>query len=231
MRMRAHLTGLLGLVLLPAAAAAQTDTRPGVAVFPFVDGGSFGMEAEDLSALQVGLQQLFMTELGINSNLRIVERAALRQLMEEQDLGGSGRVDATTAARVGRIVGARYAVLGGFMDAAGRFRIDARVIDTETTEQLRAERLEGRRENVFELVFDLTTMVTRGLNLPELPREVREERRSMQIPDEAVRLYSRAQILQDAGNHERAIELYQQITERFPAMTQAREALRQLRAG
>jgi TolB-like protein len=221
-------------VLVPLTAAAQTDTRPGVAVFPFYNGGSYGRSSEDLAALQVGLQQLFISELAMNTNLRVVERSALRELIAEQDLGASGRVDANTAARLGRLVGARYAVLGGFIDNDGQFRIDARIVDVETSEVLKGERLEGRRDRMYATVLDLSTRLLEGVDLPPLPadqRDARGERRSLQIPDEAVQLYSRAQIFQDAGNTDRAIQLYQQITDRFPAMTEARQALRQLQGG
>jgi TolB-like protein len=234
--MRMQLTaGLVAAFLvMPTVVAAQADTRPGVAVFPFYNGGSYGLSSEDLEALQVGLQQLFISELALNTNLRVVERSALRELVAEQDLGASGRVDANTAARVGRLVGARYAVLGGYIDMDGRFRIDSRIVDVETGEVVKAERLEGRRDRMYEVVLDLSTRLLQGVNLPPLAveqRDARNERRALPIPDEAVRLYSRAQIFQDAGNTDRAIELYQQITTRFPAMTEARQALRQLQGG
>ena len=40
-------------------------------------------------------------------------------------------------------------------------------------------------------------------------------------------LYSRAQLYADGGQTARAIQLYRQITEQFPDLTEAREALRQ----
>lgn len=216
---------------LPVAAGAQeADRRPGVAVFPFEDGGWMGMEVEDRQALGVGLQQILLNELQQNANLRIVERNALREvLMQEQDLGASGRVDAQTAARIGRIVGARYVVLGSFTDLAGsQPTVTGRVVDVETSEVLRSEQALGKKEELYRMVVDLSGRVTEGVNLPALPAVQLEERREREIPPEALRLYSRAQIMQDLGRTQQAIELYRQISQQFPAMSEAAEALQQL---
>ncbi len=214
--------------LMASPLAAQSDDRPGIAVFPFTNGGSYGSAAEDLAALSVGIQQMLLTELKQNSALRIIERGTLRQLLEEQELGASGRVDARTAARLGKIVGARYAVTGVFIDLNGDFRMDGQVVDVETTEVLKAESVRDRRDDLYEMLFQLAGKITAGVRLPALPAEVREARQSRDIPAEAITLYSRAQVYQDAGRKERAEELYRQITDRFPQMTEASEALRQL---
>lgn len=83
---------LIGVVLLVglAAPAAAQDSRPGVAVLPFENGGSYGQDKEDFDALEVGIQQMLLTEFAVNSALRVVERSRLRALMDEQDLGSSG---------------------------------------------------------------------------------------------------------------------------------------------
>jgi hypothetical protein len=48
------------------------------------------------------------------------------------------------------------------------------------------------------------------------------------IPPEAITLYSRAQVYEDGGQKDRAIELYRRISQDFPQMTEAKEALQQL---
>jgi len=209
-------------------ATQASDTRPGVAVFPLYNGGSYGPEAEDLSALEVGLQQMLLTELSQNGAMRIVERGALRELLDEQDLGASGRVDPQTAARLGRVVGARYVILGGFSDWFGEFRVDTRIVDTETTEVLWSDRIMDRRDALYQILLNMAEKVTLAADLPPLPFEQAEVRRSREIPAEAVTLYSRAQVFEDTGQTDQAIEIYQRIAEEFPEMTEANEALRQL---
>lgn len=233
--MRIRSAAILSLSLVLAGAlpvlAQQPDTRPGVAVLPFEDGGWKDMEKEDRAALAVGLQQFLLNELQQNTNLRIVERNALRQVLDEIDLGTSGRVDAETAARIGRIVGARYVVLGTFTDLGGsQPMLTGRIVSVETTEVLRGEQALGESDEMYQMVVQLAGRVTEGVNLPALPEPVRVEREKREIPPEAMRLFSHAQVMQDLGRTEQAIELYRQITDRFPAMTEASEALRQLQS-
>ncbi len=221
----------LGLTagLVGTGGLAAQDTRPGIAVLPFENGGSYGQDAENFEALTIGLQQMLITEFASNAQLRVVERGRLRELLAEQDLGASGRVDANTAARLGRLVGARYVVLGGFIDFWGDFRIDIRIVNVETGEVVRTERVRNKREELYNLVVESATKVTRGLNLPALPRQVQSQRESRQVPTEAVTLYTRGLLFADRGDNARATELFSQAIAQFPEYTEAQEALRQLR--
>jgi TolB-like protein len=233
MRAKVFFSALLAFSLMPVAAvvAQDADSRPGLAVFPFTNGGSFGPEKEDLAALEVGIQQMLLTELAQNPALRVVERSQLRAILEEQDLVRTGNVDPSTAARIGRLVGARYVVTGAFMDVYGAFRLDGRIVDVETGEILKTEEVRDRKQNIYQMLVDLATRITEGVSLPPLQVAMVEQRRARAIPPEAVTLFSRAQVFQDGGRHEQAIELYRQISQRFPEMTEAREALRQLTEG
>jgi TolB-like protein len=205
------------------------DNRPGIMVLPFVNGGSYGADAEIFDALQVGMQQMLMTELAQNPNARVVDRAIIRNILEEQDLAGSGRVDAETAARIGRLVGARYVVAGGFIDFYGDMRIDARITVVETSEIISTAKVEDKRSELYRLVVDLAGRVMQDAQLPPLTGQVRQAREQREIPTEAVTLYSRALYYEEHGRRDRAIELLSRVETQWPEMTEARETLRQLR--
>jgi TolB-like protein len=225
---------LLTLLWLPTGLRAQEpDTRPGIAVLPFAQGVSIGADRQDLEALSIGLQQILITELAQNPDLRVVDRVVLRDLMAEQDLGATGRVDGETAARIGKLVGARYVFTGGFNDIEGQFRLDGRVVDVETSEVIRAEQVTDRRDRLYGIVVDVSNRVMDAVKLPPLTLSVRTERqsRASAIPREAVILYSQAQFFHDRGHTDRAKELYRRITNEFPRLTEAREALRQIEQG
>ncbi len=225
----------MGLVVGVAASLTQPveaqDTRPGIAVFPIENGGSYGQDAENFEALTIGLQQMLTTEFAQNPALRVVDRTQIRQIMEEQDLGSTGRVDASTAARLGRIVGARYVIMGGFVDFYGDFRLDLRVVNVETSEVVRTERLRKKREDLYDIVVEAAENLTQNLSLPALPASVREARRNRDIPAEAVTLYTRGLLFADRGNTERAAELFAQAKEVFPSYTEVDQALQQLGRG
>jgi len=233
MRWRATwaLMAAVGLALPAVGAAQGQDTRPGIAVLPFDNGGSYGQDKENFDALQVGLQQMLITEFAQNAQLRVVERGRIKDLLAEQDLGASGRVDANTAAKLGKLVGARYVVLGGFIDFYGDFRIDARIVNVETSELVKVVQVKDKREKLYSLVVSLANDITKGVNLPALPRQAMEQRESRQIPTEAVQLYSRALLYADRGDTQRAAELFNRAIQVFPEYTEAQEGLRQLKQG
>jgi len=223
---------LVAGLVVPSAAAAQ-DTRPGVGILAFDNGGSYGQEAEDFAALEVGLQQMLIGDMAGNSGMRLVERGRLNELLMEQDLGAAGRVDASTAAQIGRLIGARYMIMGSFVDWYGDFRLDARVVNVETGEIIKTERSRGQREDIFQILEDLADNIPRGLELPPLSsrdRQVQQENRERlgQANPEAVRAYMRGLLYQDRGDDERAAELFSQALDIFPEYHEAQEALNQV---
>lgn len=228
MQWRSALTFALAMGLIGPATAMGQDTRPGIAVWPFENGGSYGQDAEDFEALRVGLQQILITELARNGSMRVVERSRLNDLIQEQDLGASGRVDPNTAAQIGKLVGAKFMVLGGFVDLFGDFRIDARIVDVETGELVKTDNVTAKREQLYRLVVELSTQLTQNVNLPPLDNEAALQEQAREIPTEALTLYSRAIFFEDRGDTERAIDLYSRAVVEFPGYSEAEEALQQL---
>jgi TolB-like protein len=226
---------LIGLALVAGIATsqaavlnAQGDSRSGIAVLPFDNGGSYGQSKEDFEALGVGFQQMLTTELSQNNAFRVVERGQIKALLAEQDLGAAGRVDANTAAKIGKLVGAKYVVVGGFVDFYGDMRLDARIVNVETSEIVKSVGGRDKRENLYASVTKLATDVTRGVNLPTLPRQAMEQRESRKVPTEAVTYYSRALLYADRGNKDKATELFKQALTVFPQYTEAQDGLQKL---
>jgi len=227
MRWRTTLALALAVGFLAPPGAQAQDSRPGIGVWIFNNGGSYGQDAQDFEALRVGLQQILMTELARNPALRVVERSALNALIEEQDLGD--RVESNSAARIGQIIGAKYMVLGGFVDFYGDFRLDARIVDSETSELVKAIGLNEKREDLYQLIVDLAAQLTADVNLPALRNEEQLEEQAREIPVEALTLFSRAIFFEDRGDTDRAREFYSRAQQAFPDYTEATERLQQLR--
>jgi TolB-like protein len=204
-----------------------------VAVWPFSNGGSFGSDPWDYEALGIGLQQMLITELAQNSGLRLVERSRIREIIDELDLGQSQYVDPNTTATVGRLVQARYMIVGGFVDANGTMRLDARVDDVETGEILTetAAKVEGDRDDLLDMVVELAVKVVDATNLPPLPEAVVEERMSLDYPPEAIQLYSRALRREERGDREGMMELLRQLTTDFPQHIEGKQMLEQYGVG
>ena len=212
------LPALAMLVAADRAAGQDSDTRPGIAVLPF---DVAQLTGESGAGLNFGLQQILATELGANPALRMIDRRALNDVMREIDLHGSGRVDSETAARIGRIVGARYMIGNSYFDNAGHVRLDARIIDVETTEVINAARASGSRNDLYDLLRDLAREVMHRVDLPPLPDAIEEERRSQIVPMEAIDLFSFAVDYDEDGNVQEAVKTLNLVIERWPGYSDA----------
>src|SRR2546422_10667458 len=73
------------------AQARGQDTRPGIAVFPFDNGGSYGQNKDKFDALQKGIAGLMISDLAANPAARVGEREEVQELPDEENLGTAGR--------------------------------------------------------------------------------------------------------------------------------------------
>jgi len=217
----------------PEGQEQEVGDRPGVGIWPFSNGGSFGSDPWDYEALGIGLQQMLITELSLNSGLRLVERSRLREIIEELELGQAGYIDPSTTASVGKLVQARYMIVGGFVDADGTMRLDARIDDVETGEILveTAAKVQDDRENLLDMVIELGIKLVESADLPPLPEEIVAERKSLNYPSEAVQLYSRALRREERGDLDGMVELLRQLASAFPQHIEGRQMLEQYRVG
>jgi TolB-like protein len=220
---------MLALVL-PVSGMAQAGT-PGVAVLPFENGGSYGRDQEDLDALRRGIAGMLISELSARPGIRLVERGETQRVLDEQNLAASGRVDAATAARVGRLVGARYMIAGTFIDLYGDFRLDARIIDVETGEILTVVRNDPRyrdRKDLYRIIQSVAEKIATDAKFPSVGADA-GTRPSREVPTDALSFYSRALYHEDRGEQAKAIEFYERALREFPGYAEASEGLRKIR--
>lgn len=219
------------LSLLPVLLVAQQrgpDTRPGIAVLPFSNGGSYGQGKEDFDALERGIAGMMISELSTNPAARVVERQEIQRLLDEQNLGAQNRVDPQTAARIGKLVGARYTILGTFIDFYGDFRVDVRLVNTETGEIIKTESERMQRDHLFDIIRNIAARLMKDANLPAVQRPANDQRMSRQVPTEALTYYSRALLYQDRGQKEKAVEMFNRALAIFPEYAEAQDGLQRV---
>ncbi|MCE9600996.1 MAG: CsgG/HfaB family protein [Gemmatimonadetes bacterium] len=230
----ARVTALLALAAAPAL--AQDDMRPTLAVLPFVN-SAIGAANAELQPLSKGIAELLLTELAQNPGIRLVERENILKILEEQNLGRDGRVDDATAARIGKLLGAKHMMTGSFItDRSGKMVVTVKSIDTETGRIEWTHRGDGKTEEFLDLVSRVGAAANAGLKLPAIPaaaRQTGEVRTEQQrrVPFQAVMLYSRAISAQDAGNRAQAIDLFSQAITAFPNFADAKAAKAKLEGG
>ncbi|HYX82554.1 MAG TPA: CsgG/HfaB family protein [Gemmatimonadales bacterium] len=230
MRARAVMTVLS---LVPALVGAQQrgqDTRPGIAVFPFTNGGSYGQGKEDFDALERGIAGMMISELTQNPAARVVERQEIQRIVDEQNLVGQNRVDPQTAAKIGKLVGARYVVAGTFIDFYGDFRVDVRLVNVETGEIIKTESERMQRDHLFDIIRGVAGRLMKDVNLPALQRQASDQRMGRQVPTEALTYYSRGLLYSDRGQKDKAVDMFTQALHIFPGYTEADEALQRVKA-
>jgi len=226
---------LLSLALLGSigrelgAQGRGQDTRPGIAVLPFDNSGSYGQDKENFDALQKGIAGMLISELAANPAARVVEREEIEKLLAEQSLGASGRVTPETAAKIGKLVGARYVVAGTFIDFYGDFRLDARLVNVETSEIVKVESDRMQRDHLFDIIRTVAARLMKDANLPPLPRQASEQRMNRQVPTEALTFYSKALLYQDRGQKDKAAEMYQRALAVFPEYAEAQQGLQRVK--
>lgn len=157
------------LVAAPAVSMAQADTRPVVVVFTFTN-SSIGPARAEFDGIATGVQDLLITDLASNAKIRLVDRAHIADLLQEQKMAKDGAIDPQTAVRVGKILGAQYAITGGFLsDGHGKAVMTGRTIDIETTQIINPEKIEGNSDNVLGLISQLSSKISGGMNLAPRP--------------------------------------------------------------
>ena len=159
---------LLIFTLFLATSAVQAQTKKRVAVFNFEYGtvrsyvaGIFGSDVD----IGKGIADLIVERLVTAGNFSVVERKAIDKIIAEQNLSNSDRADASSAAKLGAILGADAIIIGsitqfgrddkttnigGLGNVGGRFGIggigkreakavvalSARLVNTSTSEVL-----------------------------------------------------------------------------------------------
>lgn len=233
--MKKTMFSLLALVLMvvPMVSRAQgSDTRPGVAVLQF-DNGSIQPE---LAPLSKGIQSMMITVLAMNPRIRVVERDNLQKILDEQKLGSADQLDPSTVIRVGKLIGARYMITGGFItDPKKTMNINVRAFDVETGQIIYTDgTAKGPSDNLMDLIAQAANTANTKLNLPQLPpgpardNEEKQLSSAKKVPFQAVMLYSRAIEAQDKGDKSGAVQLYKQAIDKFPDYDAAKEALKKV---
>lgn len=116
------------ILLLLLATALYAD-EPAIAVVDF--------EAVNCDpGLARGVSELVRAGIVGIEGLRVIERAQLARIAEEQALALSGLVDETDAVEVGHLAGADLIALGSVTEIDGAFTIQLRVVDVKTGEVL-----------------------------------------------------------------------------------------------
>jgi TolB-like protein len=135
---------------------AHADGKPTVAVLYF----DYSGKDDQMAVLRKGLAQMLISDLAGLDGIRLVERDRLEAVLAELKLAQTAKIDPQTAARVGKLLGAKYLVLGGYFDLMGTLRADARVVEVETGKVIESIGATGPAQDFLTLEQKLSDGLT-----------------------------------------------------------------------
>jgi len=217
--LRAQATQTAKLALARESTFTNLAPEPStIAVLPVTIAGD-----SSLQPLSRGLAELMLTDLAMIRSLRLLERIQVGALLDELKLGQSGRADASTAARVGRLLRAERMVQGvATITQNGPVRMSATVVrgdgDVRSGAQASGtfkQLLDVEKQVVFGLATEL------GIQLTDAERQ----RIHRQGPKNLAAFLAYSQGLEalDRGDYRMAGQAFSAAVRADPSFQQARE--------
>ena len=215
-----------------AAKAAAAD-KPRIAVLYFDYSGN----DEEMGFLRKGMAQMLVTDLSASDERQIVERIDLEAVLKELKLGRTKAIDAKSRNKIGKLLGARYLVTGGYFEFRGSLRVDAKIIDVElgTTKSFSAQ---ASPDNFMKIEADLTRKLHAELltlnkaktsAAKQKPRKVAKHRtKTPKVAARTVARYGRALDALDNGKKKLAASELETVTREAPHFKPAIDDLRVL---
>jgi tetratricopeptide (TPR) repeat protein len=173
--------------------------------------------------LSRGLADLLTTDLALVRSLRLLERVQIGALLDELKLGQSQRADASTAARVGRLLRAERMVQGvAAITANGPVNLSASVVKGDGTVRSGAQ-----ANGTFRQLLDLEKQLVFGLasQLGILLTEAERQRILQQGPKNlaAFLAYSEGLEALDRGDYRAAAQAFSAAVSADPSFQAAQE--------
>jgi len=180
-------------------------------------------DREILEPFRKGLADTLISSLARSKDLQVVERTRMEALLSEFDLQQTGAVTPETVQKAGKILGVEALLLGSYTAIGKMLRIDARLVDVETSRVLVAGETSGFTDDFFSMEEDLVEKILRGLKRKGLA-EVREKKGGGAL--EALLLYSKGLDALDRGDENSARRIAGELRREYPAFPVPDERLR-----
>ncbi|MFQ5823098.1 MAG: CsgG/HfaB family protein [bacterium] len=189
-------------------------------------------DVEKYENLGNALAKILISDFAVVSNLRVVERERIQFLIQELELtekkvGGKNIMDPEYAPQLGKFLGAHSFVFGSFIRLGKKFRIDARLVKTETGEIFKTASVEGKPDKIFELVKKLTLNITKNLDIDikKVERKKLDELGKDEIPIEAVALFGDAMSMANLEQYKEAFNKLEEALVVAPNFQKAKDMM------
>lgn len=220
---------LLLVLALPAfAAAPDAGSRPRVAVLYF----DASTTDADLAAFTKGFAALLITDFTANPGLKVLEREKIEDALKELELGQTKYADKATFAKIGKVLGVEYLVIGNLMCMGNQCKVASRVMAFPDFGEVTSAKVTLDKNDVFgaeeQLVADLSKkLVALGaIAAWDPPAELKKTHK---LPMTTGVKWSQALDAKDKKNNAKARELLGQVVKEQPEFKLAQLDLLSLR--
>jgi len=193
-------------------------------------------DAARYTNLGKALAKIIITDFKVIGDLRVVEREQLQFLLNElkvqsSTVDGQPVFDKSTTAQLGKMLGAQSFVFGSFTRLGKVFRIDARLVVTETGEIFKTEAVEGKPDKAFDLAKSLTLKICKdlGVAIKAVENNKLNAMAKTEIPLEAVAFYGDAIAKANREDYKEAYKNLEAALSLAPDFQKARDMLKVIR--
>jgi len=194
--------GAVLALLVAAMGATQAraqETPPQTIAILYFENNSV-VDKEKLDPLKKGLADMLITEMSKIKGLKVVERQRIQSVVEELNLGETDLVDKGTSQKMGKLLGAKVLLFGGFSNLFGdKLRIDARIVATETGVTLNAEEETGDLDQFLTMLKSLVKKISDDLEVKLSKGEENELESSKEGKFNGYVTYAQALDIEDQG--------------------------------
>ena len=183
-----------------------------------------------LDALKKGLADMLISDLSNLQMLRVVEREKLEGVMAELKLSSGREFDPATRQKLGKLLGAETILFGSYFEMIGQFRMDARIVKTETGEILKSEGVSGITADFMKLEKQLVWKIVRGLDVRFSDKEEAAVMASQAVSYEATLAYADGLELYDSGDKQGALKKFEKAVDMAPDFTRAKDMIGRLQS-
>ncbi len=195
-----------------------------IAIMEF-DNYSVGEYQEELGFITKGLADFFESDFSKMSSLKVVERDKVDYILREIEMSAAGKIEASTAIRVGKMLGAQIMVFGNVTQLDDRnAKMLVKAVKVETSEIIASVEKEGK-PNFFKMEKELVKDLVEKLDLT-LSKETAEliDASGTESPDAAT-LYSKGLYFMDKYDYKQAYEYFKQAYDMDNTFAEAKKKM------
>jgi len=179
---------LIGFVCAGFAAPSEKNTRMNILVYPFEVSGK-----DKYSWIAAGLTDTVISDLNGIRDIYVFSESDRKKALQEITLGMTGVIKEGDIVRIGKVMGATMIFTGSVQTAGTKVRVNAKLINIETTRVEKSVKLDGTVDAIFDLQDKVVLSLMNGSGNNEIDSGIknRKDNQGKNPSGEVYELYSR----------------------------------------